>query len=65
MIVCLCKQVSCKDIRSAAGNGAQSLRDLSRELGVATQCGKCAQCARGILEESLQGESPSAAHAAA
>ncbi len=54
MIVCLCKQVSCKDIRSAAGNGVQTLRDLSRELGVATQCGKCAQCARGILQQTLQ-----------
>jgi bacterioferritin-associated ferredoxin len=53
MIVCLCKQVSCKDIRSAAGNGVATLRELSRELGVATQCGKCAQCARGILQETL------------
>lgn len=64
MIVCLCKQVSCQDIRSAAGNGVQSLRDLSRELGVATQCGKCAQCARGVLEESLQSESPATGSAA-
>jgi len=54
MIVCLCKQVRCKDIRSAAVNGVATMRDLSRELGVATQCGKCAQCARGILQESLQ-----------
>jgi len=53
MIVCLCKQVSCNDIRSAAGNGVATLRDLSRELGVATQCGKCAQCARGVLQETL------------
>ncbi len=57
MIVCLCKRVSCTDIRSAAGNGVATLRDLSRELGVATQCGKCAQCARGILQETLQNSS--------
>ena len=54
MIVCLCKQVSCRDIRAAADNGVGSLRDLSRMLGVATQCGKCAQCARGILQEARQ-----------
>jgi bacterioferritin-associated ferredoxin len=64
MIVCLCKQVSCKEIRSAASNGVQTLRELSRELGVATQCGKCAQCARGILEESLQNDA-GASHVAA
>lgn len=55
MIVCLCKQVSCRDIRAAADNGAGSLRDLSRLLGVATQCGKCAQCARGVLQEAREG----------
>jgi bacterioferritin-associated ferredoxin len=54
MIVCLCKQVSCRDIRSAADNGVQTLRELRRELGVASQCGKCAQCARGILQDSLR-----------
>ncbi len=56
MIVCLCKQVSCTEIRSAAASGAQTLRDLSRDLGVATQCGKCAQCARGILQENVQSD---------
>jgi len=64
MIVCLCKRVSCNDIRSAACNGVQTLRDLSRELGVATQCGKCAQCARGILQETLQ-ENAAGEHVAA
>lgn len=64
MIVCLCKRVSCNDIRSAAGNGVETLRELSRELGVATQCGKCAQCARAILQETLQ-NSGAAEHVAA
>ena len=59
MIVCLCKQVSCKEIRSAAAGGAQTLRDLSRDLGVATQCGKCAKCARGILRDSVQSKGSS------
>jgi bacterioferritin-associated ferredoxin len=29
------------------------MRDLSEKLGVATQCGKCGRCARGVLQESL------------
>ncbi|HEY9199326.1 MAG TPA: (2Fe-2S)-binding protein [Gammaproteobacteria bacterium] len=54
MYVCLCKGVTCNAIRSAVQDqGAVSLRDLSRELGVATQCGKCAHSARQVLNEAL------------
>lgn len=54
MYVCLCKNITCGQIRSAACKGACTVRDLKEQLGVASQCGKCAQSARGILEESLQ-----------
>lgn len=54
MYVCLCKGVTCNAIRSAVQDqGAVTLRDLSRDLGVATQCGKCAHSARQILNEAL------------
>lgn len=54
MYVCVCKGVTCKAIRAAVQvEGAASLRDLSRNLGVATQCGKCANSARQILNEAL------------
>ena len=54
MYVCLCKGVTCGAIRAAvAGQGATNLRDLSRNLGVATQCGKCAHAARKILDDTL------------
>lgn len=54
MYICLCKNVTCGQIRSAVQSGeAGSMRDLSQKLGVATQCGKCGRCARGVLEESL------------
>jgi bacterioferritin-associated ferredoxin len=49
MIVCICKAVSDRHIRSAVKNGAQSLRDLTRELGVGTCCGKCVPEARAVL----------------
>lgn len=54
MYVCLCKGVTCGAIRSAVNEqGIDNLRDLSRNLGVATQCGKCAHSARKILDEAL------------
>jgi bacterioferritin-associated ferredoxin len=53
--VCLCKNITCSQIRSAACQGACTVRDLKDQLGLASQCGKCAQYARGILEETLQG----------
>ncbi len=52
MYVCICKQITCGQIRAAAGAGANSVRDLKQQLGVASQCGKCAGCARGILEQT-------------
>lgn len=62
MYVCLCKNVTCGQIRSAVHSGnADTMRDLSQKLGVATQCGKCGRCARGILEESLCQRNPGGA----
>lgn len=49
MIVCICKAVSDKRIRHAASEGVITLRELSRELGVGTCCGKCVPQAREVL----------------
>ncbi|HEY9031722.1 MAG: bacterioferritin-associated ferredoxin [Kangiella sp.] len=51
MYVCLCKAITDKQIKDAAFNGASSMRCLNKELGVATQCGKCAVTAKQILRE--------------
>jgi bacterioferritin-associated ferredoxin len=53
MIVCICKAVSDKRIRSAASEGVVTLRQLSRELGVGTCCGKCVPQAREILSAAV------------
>ena len=54
MIVCVCKAVSDKRIRAAAAAGeVLSLRELTRELGVGTCCGKCVPHAREVLMETL------------
>ena len=49
MYVCNCNGITEREIRGAADLGCATLADLSRELGVATCCGKCAPEARRVL----------------
>ena len=58
MIVCICKAVSDKRIRRAASEGVVSLRELSRELGVGTCCGKCVPQAREVLSQAVASSTP-------
>ncbi|AJD47803.1 bacterioferritin-associated ferredoxin [Isoalcanivorax pacificus W11-5] len=64
MYVCLCKGITDGQIREAVDQGCDSLRDLRRELGVASQCGKCARQARGVIREART-ESSAPVYAAA
>jgi bacterioferritin-associated ferredoxin len=52
MIVCVCRRVSDHQIRQAVADGAHSLECLQIELGVATQCGRCAECACQVMREA-------------
>ena len=49
MIVCVCRRISDHQIRQAVADGAQTLECLQFDLGVATQCGRCADCASRVL----------------
>ncbi len=60
MIICVCKAVSDRHIRSAVKNGATTLRDLTRELGVGTCCGKCVPEAKAALSACRDAEGKSA-----
>ncbi|MEI7429443.1 MAG: (2Fe-2S)-binding protein [Betaproteobacteria bacterium] len=51
MFVCVCHAVTDSQIREAAKSGARTLKDLRRDLGVASECGQCASCALQCLEE--------------
>jgi len=53
MIICVCKAVSDRHIRAAVREGATCLRDLTRELGLGTCCGKCLPEAKNALATSL------------
>ncbi|TDY03727.1 (2Fe-2S)-binding protein [Thiohalophilus thiocyanatoxydans] len=54
MYVCLCKGVTDTQIRDAVIDGADSLADVRRDLGVASNCGCCAKCARQVIKQTKQ-----------
>ena len=53
MIVCICNNISEREIRQAVDFGLSTMDELSRELGVATCCGQCHSCARDVLHAHL------------
>ena len=53
MYVCLCNGITENQIRDAVGGGVRSLREFHAYLGVASCCGKCADCAQQVLHETL------------
>ena len=54
MIVCVCNNISDREIREAADMGLASMGELRRDLGVGTCCGKCVSCARQVLHDHIE-----------
>lgn len=52
MIVCVCRRVSDRDIHRAAREGVGSFDELQSELGIATACGSCVDCAHATWSEA-------------
>lgn len=57
MYVCLCHGVTERHIEQAVDDGATRLKDLRSSLRVATECGRCASCAKDCLRQSLASKS--------
>lgn len=53
MYICICNSVTDKAIRAAAQNGVSSMEDLAEELNVGKCCGRCSDCARKLLNQTL------------
>jgi bacterioferritin-associated ferredoxin len=51
MIVCVCRAVSDREIRSSVAEGARTVAQLRAELGVTSCCGKCAPRVRELIDE--------------
>ena len=54
MIVCVCNNISDREIRQAVDLGLSTMAELRRDLGVATCCGKCGSCAKQVLNAHLE-----------
>lgn len=50
MIVCVCRRISDREIARHARAG-MSFDEIQFELGVATQCGRCEDCARDVVAQ--------------
>lgn len=61
MIVCVCRAVSDRQIRSSLRQGAETMSQLRAELGVTTCCGKCGPRVRELLAEHRADEARGAA----
>ncbi len=54
MIVCSCRLLSDREIRTAVLSGATSLDELGRRLGAGTGCGGCLPTLEDLLEEAQE-----------
>ena len=54
MYVCVCLAVTERQIVAAVEAGARNLRDLRQELGITTECSRCARCAHECLRGALR-----------
>jgi len=53
MFVCICRNVTERDIRRAVHHGATNFRHLQSELAVSTECGQCRKRAHDCLLTAL------------
>lgn len=53
MYVCICKAVTEKQVSQAVHSGVTTLRHLRDELGVTSECGRCARCALECMRATL------------
>ncbi len=61
MIVCVCKRISDREIARHVRAG-MGFDDIQFELGVATQCGKCEECARDVVAQCSRSHPVAALH---
>ncbi|CAG9178351.1 hypothetical protein LMG23992_03731 [Cupriavidus laharis] len=53
MYVCICNQITDREIHGAVHLGVETLDELAETLGVGTCCGRCRECAHQVLQEGV------------
>jgi bacterioferritin-associated ferredoxin len=56
MYVCVCNAITEREVRACAEAGMRTVEDLSFALGLGTCCGRCRDCAAGVLAEFHGGQ---------
>jgi bacterioferritin-associated ferredoxin len=51
MIVCLCANVSERELRATIADGATTMREIGRRCGAGAGCGECRSAVRECLRE--------------
>lgn len=64
MYVCICNNVTTRDIEAAVADGACTLDCLADTLAVSTCCGQCREFAEEVLADTLASRAPAGAVAA-
>ncbi|WP_444893084.1 bacterioferritin-associated ferredoxin [Microbulbifer sp. JMSA004] len=62
MYVCICKGITDRQIKEAIYDGSTSVKALRRQLGVSSQCGRCAEQTKEIIDETMSGGMVSSAN---
>ena len=57
MIVCHCKGLTDRDVRSAVRCGAMTRGSVARACGAGAECGGCRPAIEEIIEQALAGDS--------
>lgn len=55
MYVCICHAVTESQIHQAVRDGTTKFTELRSKLGVSSECGLCASCAKQCLKEANRG----------
>lgn len=55
MYVCICKGITDNQIKEAVYSGTTSVKALRRQLGVSSQCGRCAELTQELIDETMTG----------
>ena len=53
MYVCLCNKITDTQILFEVERGARSANEVCEKLSIASQCGKCKQCATKMIRRKL------------
>lgn len=54
MYVCLCKGITDDQIREAVESGSTHFGQVRKQLGLASQCGKCGNHAREVFNQAIE-----------